>query len=229
MPVGTGNRMGARVPVQDAEELLAGLCLLNDLSARDIQGWEMAPLGPFLSKNFGTVISPWVVTAEALAPFRCARMPREEGVASLLSYLDDPADARSGGLAIELQVELSTPAMRAQGLAPASISRSHSSHLYWTFAQMIAHHTVGGCALQPGDLLGSGTISAPDRGGYGSMAEITNDGTLPITLPGGETRTYLQDGDQVTFRATAKADGRVAIGFGSSTVEILPTEDGTRT
>ena len=227
--IGTGNAMGRPVPVNQAEELLAGLCLLNDLSARDIQGWEMAPLGPFLSKNFGTVISPWVVTSEALAPFRRPRMAREAEAGPLLEYLEDPHDARRGGFAIELQVELSTRRMREQGEMPARISLSHSEHLYWTFAQMIAHHTAGGCNLRPGDLLGSGTISAPERSGYGSLAEITDDGKAAITLPCGENRTYLEDGDQVTFTATASADGYAQIGFGSSTVEILPGDEDYRT
>ncbi len=227
--IGTGNAMGKPVRVSQAEELLAGLCLLNDLSARDIQGWEMAPLGPFLSKNFGTVISPWVVTTEALAPFRRPRMAREAEAGPLLHYLDDSHDARHGGFAIELQVELSTKPMREQGEMPARISLSHSEHLYWTFAQMIAHHTVGGCNLRPGDLLGSGTISAPQRSGYGSLAEITDDGKAAITLTSAEKRTYLEDGDQITFTATASADGYAQIGFGSSTVEILPGDDEYRT
>ena len=188
--IGTGNAMGKPVRVSQAEELLAGLCLLNDLSARDIQGWEMAPLGPFLSKNFGTVISPWVVTTEALAPFRRPRMAREAEAGPLLHYLDDSHDARHGGFAIELQVELSTKPMREQGEMPARISLSHSEHLYWTFAQMIAHHTVGGCNLRPGDLLGSGTISAPQRSGYGRLADITDDGKAAITLTSAEKRTY---------------------------------------
>jgi fumarylacetoacetase len=216
--------MGVSVPIDRAEEMLVGLCLLNDLSARDFQGWEIVPLGPFLSKNFATVISPWVVTIEALAPFRRPRMERDASAPPLLPYLDDPADAARGSFSIELQVELSTVLMRERRLPPFLLSRSHASYLYWTFAQMIAHHTVGGCSLRAGDLLGSGTISAPVRSGYGSLAEITTDGSAPVALPSGERRTYLQNGDRVAFSAVARSGAYVPIGFGRSTVEIAGDE-----
>jgi len=218
--IGPGNLAGASVPTDDAENVVAGLCLLNDLSARDFQSWEMVPLGPFLSKNFATVVSPWIVTLEALAPFRAAPMPRDCSVPPLLSYLDSSENNRLGAFSIALQVDLSTEKMREQGTPPKRISQTNASHLYWTFAQMIAHHTVGGCQLRTGDLIGSGTISAPQRSGYGSLAELTCDGAEPILLPSGETRTYLRDGDRVTFSATASSDHYVSIGFGQCVVEI---------
>jgi len=218
--IGGENPMGVSVPVDHAEDMLAGLCLLNDLSARDFQSWEIVPLGPFLSKNFATVLSPWIVTTEALAPFRCAPMSRDSTEPPLLSYLNDPNDAEFGGFSVSLRVEFSTAEMRSQQMRPAILSETHASHLYWTFAQMIAHHTIGGCRLRTGDLIGSGTISAAGREGYGSLAELASDGAAPIHLPSGETRTYLADGDQVTFRATASCEPYVPIGFGECLVEI---------
>jgi fumarylacetoacetase len=212
--VGPGNALGEPIPIARAGEHVAGLGLLNDWSARDIQRWESAPLGPFLSKNFGTTVSPWIVTVEALAPFRIAQPERPAGDPRPLAYLWDEADQRAGAYDIDLEVLIATEAMRAKGMAPHRVSRSNTRHLYWTLAQMVAHHTCGGCNLAPGDLFGSGTISAPDPSGYGSMAELSYDGTRPFDLPSGEKRAFLEDGDEVIFRAHAQRAGCVSIGFG---------------
>jgi fumarylacetoacetase len=219
--VGTGNELGEPIPIGRAGEHVAGLCLLNDWSARDIQRWESAPLGPFLSKNFGTNISPWIITAEALAPFRIAQAPRPADDPPPLDYLWDDEDQRSGAYDIELEVMLSTASMRANGMAPARISVSNTRYLYWTLAQMVAHHTCGGCNLAPGDIFGSGTVSAPVPTGYGSIAELSYDGTKPFELPGGEKRAFLQDGDELTLRAHAKRDGFATIGFGECTGRVV--------
>jgi fumarylacetoacetase len=219
--VGTGNALGEPIPIARAGEHVAGLGLLNDWSARDIQRWESAPLGPFLSKNFGTTVSPWVVTAEALAPFRIAQPQRPADDPKPLEYLWDGEDQRSGAFDIELEVLISTEAMRSRGIPPHRVSRSNTRHLYWTLAQMVAHHTCGGCNLAPGDLFGSGTISAPDPSGYGSMAELSYDGTKPFALPSGEKRAFLEDGDEVTFRAHAQREGFVAIGFGECSGRVV--------
>jgi len=212
--IGPGNALGEPVPIAAAGSHVAGLCLLNDWSARDIQRWESAPLGPFLSKNFGTTISPWIVTPEALAPFRIAQPARPGGDPKPLDYLWDEEDQAQGAFDIELEVWISSERMRAQGLPAHRIARSNTRHLYWTLAQMVAHHTCGGCNLAPGDLFGSGTISAPDASGYGSMAELSYDGTRPFELPSGEKRGFLEDGDELTLRAHARRDGCVSIGFG---------------
>ena len=219
--IGPGNALGEPIPIARAAEHVAGLGLLNDWSARDIQRWESAPLGPFLSKNFGTTVSPWIVTAEALAPFRIPQPPRPAGDPKPLDYLYDEDDQQTGAFDIELEVFLSTEAMRARGLAPHRIARSNTRYLYWTVAQKVAHHTCGGCNLAPGDLFGSGTISAPDPSGYGSLAELSYDGTRPFDLPSGEKRAFLEDGDEVTFRARARRDGCVAIGFGACTGRVV--------
>jgi fumarylacetoacetase len=212
--IGTGNAWGEPISIARAGEHIAGLCLLNDWSARDIQRWESAPLGPFLSKNFGTSISPWIVTPEALAPFRIAQPPRPAGDPKPLDYLWDEADQASGAFDIELEALLSSAAMRSRGLPPQRIASSNTRHLYWTLAQMVAHHTCGGCNLAPGDIFGSGTISAPDPSGYGSIAELSFDGDKPFALASGEQRTFLEDGDEVILRAHARREGFVAIGFG---------------
>ena len=212
--VGPGNALGRPIPIAQAADHIAGLCLLNDWSARDLQAWEYQPLGPFLGKNFHTTVSPWVVTAEALAPFRIAQAPRPDGDPRPLDYLWDAGDQARGALAITLEVRLLTPAMRAAGLAPHRLSEATASHMYWTIGQIVTHHACGGCNLRPGDLLGTGTISAPTTDGLGSLLEITRGGTAPITLPGGEQRGFLEDGDAVIFAARAEAPGRVTIGFG---------------
>ena len=219
--VGRGNELGEPIPIARAGEHVAGLGLLNDWSARDIQRWESAPLGPFLSKNFGTTLSPWIVTVEALAPFRIAQPERPAGDPKPLDYLWDEADQRAGAFDVELEVLLSTAAMREKGMPPHRVSRSNTRHLYWTLAQMVAHHTCGGCNLAAGDLFGSGTISAPDPAGYGSMAELSYDGTRPFELQSGEKRAFLEDGDEVTFRAHAQRAGFTSIGFGECTARVV--------
>ncbi|MBR0664959.1 fumarylacetoacetase [Roseomonas hellenica] len=220
--IGPGNALGEPVPVGAAETHVAGFCLLNDWSARDIQAWEYQPLGPFLSKSFGSTISPWVITPEALAPFRIAQPPRPEGDPAPLPYLLDAADQRGGAFDIALEVLIETAAMRAAGLPPHRLSLSGTRHMYWTVAQMVAHHTSGGCDLNPGDLLGSGTLSAPDPAGLGSLLETTRGGQAPVVLPGGETRRFLEDGDAVILRARAARPGAVSIGFGECRAQILP-------
>jgi len=219
--VGAGNAWGEPIPIASAGEHVAGLCLLNDWSARDIQRWEMAPLGPFLCKNFGTTISPWIITPEALAPFRIAQPSRPAGDPKPLAYLWDEADQKSGAFDIELEIRLSTEAMRARGQAPAKICTSNTRHLYWTLAQMVAHHTCSGCDLAPGDIFGSGTISAPDPGGYGSIAELSFDGEKPFQLPSGEKRAFLEDGDEVTLLAHTHRAGCISIGFGECKGKIV--------
>ena len=220
--IGTGNAAGEPIAIGEAANHIAGYCLLNDWSARDIQGWEAQPLGPFLAKNFCTSISPWVVTPEALAPFRQAQPPRPEGDPQPFPYLWDEADQAAGALDLELEVLLLTPAMKKAKQEPARLSLSNTNQLYWTFAQMVTHHTVGGCNLNPGDRFGSGTISSPEESGFGALLEITYGGRKPITLPNGEIRRFLEDGDEVIFRAHAKRDGVVGIGFGECRGTILP-------
>jgi fumarylacetoacetase len=222
--IGPGNALGEPVPIGTAGAHIAGFCLLNDWSARDIQAWEYQPLGPFLAKNFASTISPWVVTPEALAPFRTPQPPRPEGDPAPLPYLWDEADQEAGALSIELEVRLLTQAMREAGMPPHLLSRGSTRHLYWTMAQLVAHHTGGGCDLRPGDLFGSGTISGPTAEGYGSLLEITNGGRQPVTLPSGETRRFLEDGDEVIFSAQARREGFAPIGFGECRARILPSQ-----
>lgn len=212
--VGTGNAIGQPVSIRQASEHIVGYCLLNDWSARDIQRWEMFPLGPFLSKNFGTMVSPWIVTADALLPFRVQAMPRDAGDPQPLDYLVDNADQRHGGLDVALSVGLQSAQMRRQGIAEVEILRSNARHLYWTPAQMLAHHTSGGCNMESGDLLGTGTISGPQPDQLSSLLELTQGGTRPVSLPGGEQRAFLADGDEVVFRGKCKREGFASIGFG---------------
>ena len=220
--IGPGNAQGTAIPVGEAGAHIAGYCLLNDWSARDVQGWEYQPLGPFLAKSFGTTISPWIVTPEALAPFRVAQPPRPAGDPAPLPYLHDAADLASGALALGLEVLLLTPAMRRQKLAPHRLSGSAGTDLYWTPAQMVAHHSSNGCNLSPGDLFGSGTISGADADACGSLLEMTQGGRVPITLPSGEERRFLEDGDEVILRARARRDGAATIGFGECRGTVLP-------
>ena len=220
--LGPGNALGAPIPIGEAGAHVAGFCLLNDWSARDIQAWEYQPLGPFLSKNFGSTISPWVITPEALAPFRMAQPPRPAGDPQPLPYLLDEADQREGALDLELEVLLLTPGLREKGLAPHRLSLSGTRHMYWTVAQLVAHHSGNGCNLQPGDLLGSGTISAPDAAGCGSLLETTQGGKAPVRLASGEERRFLEDGDEVMLLARARRDGFATIGFGECRGAILP-------
>ena len=212
--IGPGNAPGAPIPVGEAGGHVAGFCLLNDWSARDIQGWEYQPLGPFLAKSFCTMVSPWIVTPEALAPFRAAQPARPEGDPAPLPYLHAEADQREGALALELEVLLLTAEMQRRGLAAHTLTAASSLDLYWTTAQMVAHHSSNGCNLNPGDLFGTGTISSPGPDGCGSLLEITQGGRAPITLPSGEERRFLEDGDQVVLRARGRRAGAATIGFG---------------
>jgi len=212
--IGTGNALGEPVPLSAAEDALFGVVLLNDWSARDIQAWEYQPLGPFLAKNFASTISPWVVTMEALAPFR-RPFVRPPEAPQPLPYLDDASNRAHGALDIHLQAYLQTATMRQHGTAPACIAQSNAAQAaYWTPAQLVAHHTVGGCNLQPGDLLGSGTLSGPLREQAGSLLELSAGGATPLVLAGGEERIFLQDGDTVTLSAHCSHPEARRIGFG---------------
>jgi len=212
--VGPGNPQGETIPVGKAGEHVVGLGLVNDWSARDIQQWESAPLGPFLGKSFGSTVSPWIVTAEALEPFRVAQPPRPSGDPAPLPHLLDDADQKSGAYDIALEAFILTAAMREKDQAPHRVSHSNTTDLYWTLAQLVAHHTSGGCNLMPGDLFGTGTISGPTPEGWGSLSEQSQDGSRTLTLSSGETRTFLEDGDEAIFRAHCRRDGFVSIGFG---------------
>ena len=212
--IGPGNAIGTPIPIAEASRHIAGFCLLNDWSARDIQAWESQPLGPFLAKSLSTFVSPWIVTTEALAPFRIAQPPRPTGDPAPLPHLNDTADQAHGCFNIDFEVLLLTPKMQASSAAPHRLSRSNAAMLYWTVAQMVAHHTSNGCNLQAGDLFGSGTISGTEPGSEGCLLEMTRGGRSPVALPNGETRTYLIDGDDIIFRATARKNPYVSIGFG---------------
>ncbi|HEX6791337.1 MAG TPA: fumarylacetoacetase [Candidatus Krumholzibacteria bacterium] len=212
--VGPGNERGVPVPIARANEHLFGLCLVNDWSARDIQKWEYQPLGPFLAKNFATTVSPWVVTMEALVPFRRPAYARPDGDPSPLPYLSDADDMRAGGFAITIETYLETAAMHEQQLPPFLVSRGDFGSMYWTFAQMLAHHASNGCNLRPGDLIASGTVSGPARESAGCLLERTWRGTEPLALPTGESRRFLENGDTVVICAFCEAEGAVRIGFG---------------
>ena len=219
--MGNGNALGEPIAMADAENHVFGLCLLNDWSARDIQPWEYQPLGPFLAKNFASHISPWVVTMEALAPYRAA-FTRPEGEPQPLPYLDSDFNRASGALDIQLSFELQTAKMRAAGEQPAVVSTTNYRHAYWTMAQMVAHHTVNGCNLQPGDLLGTGTLSGPTLDQAAALIELTTGGKNPINLPNGETRTWLEDGDSVVLRGWCEKPGAARVGFGECEGTLLP-------
>jgi len=210
------------VPIAEAADHIAGFCLLNDWSARDFQAWEYVPLGPFLAKNFHSTISPWVVTAEAMAPFRIAQPPRPQGDPRPLPYLWDEADQAGGALALDLEVHLSSARMRAAGMAPMRLSRGPASSMYWTAQQIVAHHASNGCNLNPGDLLGTGTLSGPTPDSYGSLMELTEGGKVRITLPTGEERAFLEDGDELALTAVARAPGHISIGFGECRALVGP-------
>ena len=218
--VGRPNALGQAVPIAQAEQHLFGLSLLNDWSARDLQAWEYQPLGPFLAKNFASSVSPWIVTLAALAPFRSA-FERPAGDPQPLPYLDSPANRATGHIDIQLEVWLQTPAMRAAGLPAQRLMQSNFRDAYWTLAQLVAHHTVNGCNLQPGDLLGTGTISGPAPGQGGSLLELSQGGKVPLALANGETRTFLQDGDTVILRAFCERAGARRIGFGDCAGTLL--------
>ena len=210
--VGPGNALGRSVPVGKAIEHIFGVVLLNDWSARDIQGWEYVPLGPFLAKSFASTVSPWVVTMEALEPFRCPAFPRAADDPKPLPYLFHEQDQREGGYAIEIEMHLRSAKMKS----PVRLSRGSFRDAYWTPAQMVAHQTSNGCNLQPGDLLGSGTISGATPGSQGSMMELSMAGKNPLALPNGESRSFLEDGDEIIERAHCARDGHITIGFGEA-------------
>jgi fumarylacetoacetase len=220
--IGEGNALGTPIPMAAANQHVFGFCLVNDWSARDIQAWEYQPLGPFLGKNFATSISPWIVTREALAPFRVAASPRPEGDPRPLPYLASEDDCQHGGLSIDLEVLIATQKMREQGIAPHRLSGVNFNTMYWTSAQMVAHHASNGCNLEPGDLLASGTISGRTPNSLGSLLEISKGGRESVLLPGGETRTFLEDGDEIILRGKCSAPGSRRIGFGECRGVILP-------
>lgn len=212
--VGAGNELGQTVPLREAEQHLFGVCLVNDWSARDVQAWEYQPLGPFLAKSFATSLSPWIVTFDALAPFRCAPSARPEGDPQPLPHLAYAPTDFQGGLDLQLEVLLSTQRMREAGVSPHRLSQGSSSDLYWTLGQMFTHHTSNGCNLRPGDLLASGTVSGPKKENRGCLLELSWRGSEPIALPNGEERRFLEDGDEVIVRGGCAREGFVGIGLG---------------
>ena len=216
-----GNSLGQPISLNRAEDYLFGLCLVNDWSARDLQAWEYRPLGPFLGKSFATSLSPWVVTTEALIPFRCAPFTRSPEDPSPLPYLSSSQNATQGGIDITVQVWLRSAQMKAQGIEPIRLSQANFSQLYWSAAQMITHHTSNGCNLRSGDLLASGTVSGPDSDSWGSLLEITKRGSRPLELPTEEQRGFLIEGDEVILRAYCEKPGFVSIGFGECRGRIL--------
>jgi fumarylacetoacetase len=219
--IGRGNGLGEAVAIDDAELHVFGLSLFNDWSARDVQAWEYQPLGPFLAKNFASTLSPWIVTMEALAPFR-RPFTRPADDPQPLAYLDSPDHRQAGVLDIELEVWIQTPRMRAEGSAGERVSVSNFSDAYWSVAQMVTHHTVGGCNLRTGDLFGTGTLSGPEASGAGSLLELSQGGKVILSLSNGETRAFLEDGDTVVFRASCARAGARRIGFGECRGTVLP-------
>jgi fumarylacetoacetase len=218
--VATGNSLGHPVRIEEAESHLFGVCVVNDWSARDVQSWEYQPLGPFLAKNFATTISPWVVTLDALQPFRTSAFQRPAGDPSPLPYLTQTRDTERVGLDITLEVWLSSRQMRDKKLPALRMSRSTTRELYWTPGQLLAHHTSNGCNLQPGDLLATGTVSGPTPDALGCLLELTKRGATPLTLPSGERRAFLEDGDEVTIRGYCSRDGAARIGLGECKGEV---------
>ncbi len=212
--IGPGNALGSPIPIDEADQHIFGLALVNDWSARDIQTWEYQPLGPFLAKSFATTVSPWIVTVDALEPFRVRAGPRPAGDPVPLPYLFSKDDQARGAFDITLEVSLTTPRMRAEGRPPFLVSRGRFADMYWTLAQLVAHHTSNGCNLRPGDLIASGTVSGPVEESRGCLLERTWRGSRPLELPTGETRSFLEDGDEVLFRAHCERDGFARIGFG---------------
>ncbi|MBP6815501.1 MAG: fumarylacetoacetase, partial [Burkholderiaceae bacterium] len=219
--IGQGNAQGEPVPLADVERHLFGMCLLNDWSARDIQAWEYQPLGPFLAKSFATTVSPWIVTMAALAPYR-GQWIRPEGDPQAMPYLDDPTIRERGAFDITIESWLESATMRAAGQNAARLSHSSFRHSYWTVGQMVAHHTVGGCNLQPGDLIGTGTQSGPGEGEAAALIEQSVGGKQPVSLGNGETRSFLEDGDTVILRAWCERPGFARIGFGDCRGTVLP-------
>jgi fumarylacetoacetase len=219
--VGEGNALGSAIPMAQAEAHIFGLCLLNDWSARDLQAWEYQPLGPFLAKNFATTISPWIVTLQALAPFRTPLL-RSESAAAPLPYLHSQINREAGGIDIRLEALIETSGMRARNEAAHRLSSTSFKHSFWTIAQLVAHHTVNGCNLRAGDLLGTGTQSGPTAGEAGSLLELSVGGSQPIKVGREECRTFLEDGDTVILRAWCEKPGAARIGFGSVQGRVLP-------
>mgnify|MGYP003644793135 CR=1 FL=1 len=237
--VGKGNELGEPVSIEDAEDHMLGLCILNDWSARDLQKWEYVPLGPFLAKNFASTVSPYIVTMEALAPFRCEAQERDAGDPQPLAYMDSDANRKAGGIDITVEVHIASAKMREQGMDPVHLSTANVKDMYGTLAQMLTHHTVNGCNLQSGDLLGSGTISGTTRDARGSMLELTWDGDpfsnppvvvpgtqrTPIVLPTGEERKFIADGDEIIMKAYCEREGFRRIGFGECRGIIEPVRE----
>lgn len=221
--IGGGNDLGDTIAIDDADNHVFGLCLFNDWSARDIQAWEYQPLGPFLAKNFASTVSPWIVTNEALIPYRAA-WNRDSADPQPLDYLSSDKNSQQGSYDVALEVFLETAQMRENGETPAQLSQSNFHHSYWTVAQMVAHHTVNGCNFRAGDFLGSGTQSGPEAAEAGSMLELSNGGKQQIALSNGETRTFLEDGDAVIMRGYCQRDGAVRIGFGEVSALVLPAK-----
>ncbi len=219
--IGSGNDLGAPIPMADAENHIFGLCLLNDWSARDLQGWEYQPLGPFLAKNFATTISPWIVTLQALAPFRVP-FSRPESDPQPLPYLESRQNRDAGAIDIRLEALIQTAKMRGRGEPPQRLSETSFRHAYWSISQLVAHHTVNGCNLRAGDLLGSGTQSGPTPAEAGSMVELSKGGTQALSVGKDEHRTFLEDGDTVIFRGWCERPGAVSIGFGELCGRVLP-------
>jgi fumarylacetoacetase len=220
--VAGGNPLGEPVPLGEAESRLFGVCLVNDWSARDVQAWEYQPLGPFLAKNFATSLSCWVVTMEALAPFRAPAFRRPSGDPEPLPYLRSPDNEAAGAIDAIVEVQLVSARMREAGAGPVRLSRGRVADLYWTPAQMLAHHTSSGCDLRPGDLFASGTVSGPEKENRGCLLELTWRGAEPLTLPTGETRTFLEDGDEVIMRGWCEREGAARIGLGECRGIVVP-------
>lgn len=221
--LGKGNELGDAIAIENAENHVFGFCVFNDWSARDLQAWEYQPLGPFLAKNFASTVSPWIVTTEALAPFR-TNWTREENDPQPMDYLESAHNRKFGAFDIKMDVQIETEKMRAAGEAPTQVSKSSFKHSYWTVAQMVTHHTVNGCNFQPGDMLGSGTQSGPEHEEAGSLLELSRGGKEKITLANGEQRTFLEDGDNVIMRGWCEKDGFARIGFGSVEGTVLPAK-----
>ncbi|HKX83731.1 MAG TPA: fumarylacetoacetase [Pyrinomonadaceae bacterium] len=222
--VGQGNELGQAIPIAEAEKHIFGLCLVNDWSARDIQGWEYQPLGPFLAKNFATTISPFVVTMEALAPFRTKAFERDPEDPHPLDYLNDPHNQQLGGLDINLEVYIETEKMRNESIQPHLVSRSNTKDLYWTIGQMLTHHASNGCNLQTGDLMATGTVSGREKLERGCLLEMTWRGSEPIELPSGEQRRFLEDGDEVIMKGFCEREGFRRVGFGECRGRIFPAD-----
>ncbi|KZN63655.1 fumarylacetoacetase [Pseudoalteromonas luteoviolacea] len=221
--LGKGNELGDAIGIEDAEDHVFGFCLFNDWSARDLQAWEYQPLGPFLAKNFASTVSPWIVTTEALAPYRTA-WHRDENDPQPMSYLESAQNREAGAFDIQMDVLIETDKMRSENAAPSKVSESSFKHSYWTVAQMVTHHTVNGCNFLPGDMLGSGTQSGPEHEEAGSLLELSRGGKESITLSNGEERKFLEDGDKVIMRGWCEADGFNRIGFGSVEGTVLPAK-----